>query len=194
MDYFKKFISEEYEWVFDFGSDTSSILLDEFKDCLTDDEFENNFELFNDLTAAYLNDVDNTVTIAKTRNGELVEEELNVPKDFRKMIMKILLDFGVDKQEAEKIMTNDYQFKDVSALYEVASEIILNYASTGKKFNFIAKPDMQCSLLIDDFEEEVKLNKRPGASDEEAKEVLYKKHRKVKVESTCPSWLKNVVK
>ena len=151
-------------------------------------------ELFNDLTAAYLNDVDNTVTIAKTRNGELVEEEINVPKDFRKMIMKILLDFGVDKQEAEKIMTNDYQFKDVSALYEVASEIILNYASTGKKFNFIAKPDLQCSLLIDDFDEEVKLNKRPGASDEEAKEVLYKKHRKVKVESTCPSWLKSLVK
>ena len=48
-------------------------------------------ELFNDLTAAYLNDVDNTVTIAKTRNGELVEEEINVPKDFRKIIMKRFL-------------------------------------------------------------------------------------------------------
>ena len=82
---------------------------------------------------------DNTVTIAKTRNGELVEEELNVPANFRKMIMKILLDFGVDKQEAEKILTNDYQFKDLSALYEVSSELILNYAGTGKKFNFIAK-------------------------------------------------------
>ena len=30
--------------------------------------------------------------------------------------------------------------------------------------------------------------------NEEAKEVLYKKHRKVKVESTCPSWLKSLVK
>ena len=151
-------------------------------------------ELFNELTTAYLNDVENTVTIAKTRNGELVEEELNVPMNFRKMVMKILLDFGVDKQEAEKILTNDYQFKDLSALYEVSSELIMNYAGTGKKFNFIAKPDMQCSLLIDDYEEEVKLTKRPGAPDEEAKEVLYKKHRKVKVESTCPSWLKSLVK
>lgn len=151
-------------------------------------------ELFNELTTAYLNDVENTVTIAKTRNGELVEEELNVPMNFRKMVMKILLDFGVDKQEAEKILTNDYQFKDLSALYEVSSELIMNYAGTGKKFNFIAKPDMQCSLLIDDYEEEVKLTKRPGAPDEEAREVLYKKHRKAKIESTCPSWLKNVVK
>ena len=151
-------------------------------------------ELFNELTAAYLNDVNNTTTIAKTKNGELVEEELNVPMNFRKMVMKILLDFGVDKQEAERILTNDYQFKDVSAIYEVASETILNYASTGKKYNFITKPDLQCSLIIDDYDEEVKLTKRPGAEESEAKEVLYKKHRKAKVQSTCPDWLKDVVK
>ena len=151
-------------------------------------------EMFNELTAAFLNDVENTTTIAKTKNGELIEEDINVPMNFRKMVMKILLDFGVDKQEAERILTNDYQFKDVSALYEVASETILNYAGTGKKFNFITKPDLQCSLIIDDYEEEVKMTKRPGADDSEAREVLYKKHRKAKVESTCPSWLKDVLK
>ena len=151
-------------------------------------------EMFNELTAAFLNDVENTTTIAKTKNGELIEEEINVPLDFRKMIMKILIDFGVDKQEAERILTNDYQFKDVSAIYEVASEAILNYAGTGKKFNFITKPDLQCSLIIDDYEEEVKMTKRPGADDSEAREVLYKKHRKAKAESTCPSWLKDVLK
>ena len=151
-------------------------------------------EAFNELTAAFLNDVENTTTIAKTKNGELIEEEINVPLDFRKMVMKILLDFGVDKQEAERILTNDYQFKDVSALYEVASETILNYAGTGKKFNFISKPDLQCSLIIDDYEEEVKMTKRPGADDSEAREVLYKKHRKLKAQSTCPDWLKDVIK
>ena len=151
-------------------------------------------ELFNDLTAAYLNDIGNTTTIAKTKNGELVEEEINVPLDFRKMVMKILLDFGVDKQEAERILTNDYQFGDVSAIYEVASETILNYVDTGKKFNFIAKADLQCSLLIEDYDEEVKMTKRPGADDSEAREVLYKKHRKLKAQSTCPDWLKDVIK
>ena len=152
-------------------------------------------ELFNELTAAYLNDVENNkTTIAKTRNGEMIEEEINVPLDFRKMLYKILLDFGIDRQEAERILTNDYQFKDVSALYEVSSELILNYAGTGKKFNFLPKTDLQCSLIIDDYDEEVKMTKRPGADDSEAKEVLYKKHRKAKVESTCPSWLREVVK
>ena len=49
-------------------------------------------ELFNELTKAYLNDVEgNTTTVAKTKNGELVTEEINVPANFRKMIMKILL-------------------------------------------------------------------------------------------------------
>ena len=110
------------------------------------------------------------------------------------MIFKILVDFGVDKQESERILTNDYQFKDLSALYEVASEIIMNYAGTGKKFNFITKPDLQCSLIIDDYEEEVKMTKKPGADDSEAREVLYKKHRKAKVTSTCPDWLKDVLK
>ena len=151
-------------------------------------------ELFNDLTLAYMNDVENTTTIAKTKNGEMITEEINVPQNFRKMIMKILLDFGVDKQEAERILTNDYQFKNLDALYEVSSELILNYAGTGKKFNFITKPDLEVSLLIDEYEECVKLNKRPGATDEEAKEVKYQKHRRAKVSSTCPDWLKNIVK
>ena len=49
-------------------------------------------ELFNDLTLAYMNDVENnTTTIAKTKNGEMVTEEINVPANFRKMIYKILL-------------------------------------------------------------------------------------------------------
>ena len=152
-------------------------------------------ELFNDLTLAYMNDVEgNKTTIAKTKNGELVEDEINVPLNFRKMLMKILLDFGVDKQEAEVILTNNYQFRDLDALYEVASEVIINYASTGKKFNFITKPDLQVSLIIDDYEEEEKITKRPGAPDEEARKVLYKKHRKAKVTSTCPEWLKDVLR
>ena len=36
-----------------------------------------------------------------------------------------------------------------------------------------------------------KLSKRPGAPDGETREVLYKKH---KIDSVCPSWLKNAVK
>ena len=38
------------------------------------------------------------------------------------------------------------------------------------------------------------MTKRPGADDSEAREVLYKKHRKAKCQSSCPDWLKDVIK
>ena len=57
MDYYKKFIQDEYDWIFDFGSDSTSMIFDEFKDNISDEEFENNFELFKTkATEKYVND------------------------------------------------------------------------------------------------------------------------------------------
>jgi hypothetical protein len=57
MDYFKKFIYDEYDWVFDFGTDTSAVMLDEFKDSITEEEFDSNFEIFKiEATKKYIND------------------------------------------------------------------------------------------------------------------------------------------
>lgn len=149
-------------------------------------------DLFSELAKAYLNDVNLTATVAKTKNGEIYTEELAVVDEFRKFVERVLLDFGVDKQEAAKVRTNDYQFTNVDALYPVCSELIMNYIDTGKKFTFLPKEDCVASLVMNEFEEEVKMNKAPG-SDAEPKPTLYKKHRRVKAESTCPSWLKSLV-
>lgn len=57
MDYFKKFIYDEYDWIFDFGTDTSAVMLDEFKDNITEEEFDSNFEIFKiEATKKYIND------------------------------------------------------------------------------------------------------------------------------------------
>ena len=57
MDYYKKFIQDEYDWIFDFGSDSTSMLFNEFRDDMSDEEFENNFELFKTkATEKYVND------------------------------------------------------------------------------------------------------------------------------------------
>ncbi len=57
MDYYKKFIQDEYDWIFDFGSDSTSMIFDEFRDDMSDEEFENNFELFKTkATEKYVND------------------------------------------------------------------------------------------------------------------------------------------
>ena len=82
-------------------------------------------EEFNDLTKAYLNDVDNKTTIVKKVGNEVTEQDIYPVLDFRKrFLFNLLTDFGVDKQEAAKVMTNDYKLKNTEALYPIASEII----------------------------------------------------------------------
>lgn len=149
-------------------------------------------ELFGELSQAYLNDFGARTQVAKTKNGEIHLEEINVVDDFRKFIEKVLLDFGVDKQEATKIR-DSYEFTNVDALYPVCSELIMNYIDTGKRFMFLPKEDCVASLLLDEFDEEIKENKNPRDPEAEPKKTLYKKHRKLKCQSSCPPWLKDVL-
>lgn len=150
-------------------------------------------EAFLELSKAYLNDVNNVTDSVKIKDGIPVDETVETVKEFRGFIERVLIDFGVDKQEASKIMTNEYSFKNVDALYPLCSELIYNYISTGKKFVMIPKRDCMASFTLQEYEEEVKMNKAPGA-ETEAKPTRYKKHKKVKVESNCPTWLKELVK
>ena len=150
-------------------------------------------ETFLELSKAYLNDVGNITHMIKTKNDGIEEIEVNVVDDYRKMIEKILVDFGVDKQEASKIRTNDYQFTNVDALYPLCSELIYNYIDTGKKFTMLPKRDCTASFTLNEFEEEIKMNKAPG-SDAEPKPTKYGRHKKIKVESNCPGWLKETIK
>lgn len=92
-----------------------------------------NKELFSELSRAYLNDYSATTQVAKTKNGEMFTEEITPVDDFRKFIERVLIDFGVDKQEATKIRDN-YEFTNADALYPICSELITNYLDTGKRF------------------------------------------------------------
>ena len=84
-------------------------------------------EEFNELTKAYLNDIQNKTTIVRKIGDTIKEEDVFPVLEFRKkFLFNLLTDFGVDKQEAAKVMTNDYKLKNTDALYPVASEIILN--------------------------------------------------------------------
>ena len=150
-------------------------------------------ETFLELSKAYLNDVNNVAKTIKVKGDKIEESEISVVDDYRKMIEKILIDFGVDKQEASKIRTNEYQFTNVDALYPLCSELIYNYIDTGKKFTMLQKYDCVASFTLNEYDEEVKMNKAPG-SDADPKPTKYGKHKKVKVDSNCPAWLKETIK
>lgn len=148
---------------------------------------------FNKLAVAFLNEVEYQGEVASIKQGELQLGSIEPVKAFRKLFYRVLTDFGVDKQEAERVLTNEYSFSNADGAYEFISELIFNYLDAGKKFDFIAKADFKGSLVLDEIGESVKEHrniKDPGA---EPFKVKKKKHRVVKAKSTAPDWLKSRV-
>lgn len=149
---------------------------------------------FIDLLTDYVNEPELESHIIELKRDENNEEVAKVVKEypvkkFRKTIKKILIDFGVDEKDAEKVMT-DYKFtkKDVETLYEFTSDFIYHYLKSGKKLQVFKKEDAELSLIMEDKEEGEKTydgnEKRKGSL------VKNKKHKKIKAESKCPKWLK----
>ena len=147
---------------------------------------------FNKFAKALVNDSDFTSYKVKgvDEDGKPVKEEIKPVENFRKDVKKVLLDFGVDKQEAEKIMT-DYKFKSCDSAYEMTSELLYQYIDTGKKFGFMPKEDFNGSIFIDDVEadddwQEYRIPSKPG----EVTHSKRKAHKVLNRKSTCPNWLK----
>lgn len=104
------------------------------------------------------------------------------------------MDFGVDKQEAERIRTT-YEFTNVDGLYEVCSELIYQYMKADKKFAFMTRPDFIGSLGLKDVGESSKEYKPIGKNnDGKPFKVKTKKHSVLDKSSKAPKWLKQKLK
>lgn len=144
---------------------------------------------FERLAKAYVNDVDYKAVSYSPAGATEIESV----KELRGMIKRILRDFGVDAQEAERIMTSEYQIKNVDGIYELCSELVYQYVAAGKKFSFMSKEDFEGSILLEEIGESEQVTKGVG---EDAGEFLVTKkaHKKLKVKSSCPKWLKTSTK
>jgi hypothetical protein len=144
---------------------------------------------FDKLAKAFLNTPGYKAESVSFRGGELVKKELEPVKELRKMIQKILLDFGVDKQEAAGILEETYEIRSVEGIYELCSELIYQYANAGKKFDFITKEDFSGSILLKDVEAGVSTHKDIRTGEEF--KVEKKAHKVLDKKSKVPKWLKN---
>jgi hypothetical protein len=144
---------------------------------------------FDKLAKAYVNTPDYTVESVSLKGGELVKKEIKPVEQLRGMIQRILVDFGVDKQESARIMDSSYEIRNVDGVYELCSELVYQYANAGKKFDFITREDFAGSVLLNDIEAGVSKHKdiRTGAEFE----VEKKAHKVLKAKSKVPKWLKN---
>ena len=140
------------------------------------------------LAKAYLNDPHYTVKAASVKGGELVTKEIEPVKAIRTMIYKVLVDFGVDKQEAERVL-DTYEFRSVEGVYELASELVYRYMEAGKKFDFITREDFSGSLTVKEVEESVSTHKNIRTKEEF--KVKKKQHKVLEKQSKAPSWLKS---
>jgi len=142
---------------------------------------------FDKLAKAFLNTPDYVIHAASVKDGELTTKEIKPVEQFRGMIYRILLEFGVDKQEAATIM-NEKEIKNVDGLYEVCSELIYQYMNAGKKFDFITREDFAGSISLKDIAESVSTHKDMRTGEEF--KVHKKAHKLLEKKSKCPKWLK----
>lgn len=153
---------------------------------------------FDKLSTALVNDVDYTITTVSTKGGDIVENVTTPVKEFRSDIKKVLSDFGVDKQEAERVMTADYQFPTMKGLYGVVSACITEYCGAGKKFDFPTQRDLKASITMENVPKTKKEYKSiqtlSGNGPQETFEVETEAHRVLKSSSKAPKWLKKKCK
>ena len=148
---------------------------------------------YDKLLKAMVNDPSYKATYCSTKGGEVVKKEVEVTKMFRESIKKILINFGVDKQEAEKVVS-DYQFTNVDGWYELAAESIYKYMEAGKKYDFPTREDFKGSLSMKEVEESVgtftSIRKKGDTSPAKEFKIKTKKHKVLEKKSKAPAWLK----
>lgn len=144
---------------------------------------------FDKLAKAFLNTPDYKLETVSLKGGELVDKEVEPVKQLRGMIKRILLDFGVDKQEAERVMTDAYEIHNVDGLYEFVSELLYQYMNTGKKFDFLTREDFAGSILLKDVAETTSTHKDIRTKEEF--QVHKKAHKVLEKKSKVPKWLKS---
>lgn len=144
---------------------------------------------FDTLMKAYINDVSYEGTVVKVENGEPVEKTIKPVEAFRGMLEEILIDFGIDKQEAARIKDDSYAIKHVDCMYEFISEIVYKYMEAGKKFDFMPRYDFVGSISLDEKEDSERECTNPRTKEKIV--VKSKKHKELKQKSKCPSWLKS---
>ena len=149
---------------------------------------------FTELTQAFLNAEGYRAYSIKTKDGEPVDVVTEPVADFRKaFVQQVLVDHGVDKQEAAKA-SKTYRFttKQADSLYPVITESLIQYMGTGRTFTFPNKKDLSAAIklrVIDEHETEYK-NRQTG----EVTKTKVSKHRQLVKKSSAPKWCKKKIK
>ena len=148
---------------------------------------------FSSLAGAMLNEYDYETEVIKTKNGEFEEEKTQPVKAFRDaFIGQVLMDAGVDKQEAAK-KAAEYHIssKQAETLYPVLTETVYQYMKAGRSFTFPNKKDFSGSIKLRDVAEHDSEH-----TDRESGKVTkthIKAHKSLVKKCGAPKWCKKKI-
>lgn len=149
---------------------------------------------FNQLLKALANDPEYKTQVANIKaNGIDSVEELSVYEGFREFVKNLLISAGMDQEDAKIALTEKYTIDKVDGLYEFFATAMWLYIEAGNKFDLLTKEDFKGSIYIKDVPETIKTTKVISPQTKESlgeRTTKNKKHKEIKVKSSCPSWMK----
>jgi len=152
---------------------------------------------FDTLLKALVNETEYSADYCGTKNGEMVKKTVQPVKMFRESLKRVLMNFGVDSHDAEKIV-KEYKFTNVDGWYELMSEIIYRYMEANKKFDFPTREDFKASISIKTVDEATgtysAIKKKGETGPTEQFKINTKSHKILEKKSKAPSWLKKKFK
>lgn len=149
---------------------------------------------FNILMTAMINDPTfSTEVVKRTRGKEITYEDVMVTRGFRKWCKHLLEKAGLDRLDAERVMTPEFIIDSVDGLYDFFTTAIYLYMESGNQFSLPNKRDFQGSIYLSEKPEEEKSFEARNPKDGSVIgvfETKKKPHKVLKSRSTCPSYLK----
>lgn len=123
-------------------------------------------------------------------------------KAYRESLKPVLKSFGIDNDELNKIQDVQFPKKHAEALCELATNLVKDYTSTGRKLVFPINAKNESRMSISQVEvAEKKTEPKKIVKDEKSgkyeliptgKKVTTKKHEALKAANKVPYWLKDI--
>lgn len=187
MDYYKKFIRDEYEWVYGECTDSTEQLLEEFNIDITPEEFEDNFGLFMDVaTSNLLNNDDVVQYIHDGMHDDLTYVLTKYVEDKEKFIEKYKPNDAVIRDELEEEIISAYR---TLTLYNISEDVLIKHDYIDKEKTELLN---EVGKLMDNVKELESINVSFNYTD--GTEYEYKFTKNKERESTAPSWLRDIIK
>lgn len=156
-----------------------------------------NKKKFNQFLTELMNDPEYKVGVARNKKSGMELKEIYPTKEFRNWCRKIAEKFGMDKKEAEYIMSKDFKFDNSEGLYDFFMSAVYDYMDKGNKVDLIPREDFKGSLFLRDVPDKEIDRKHYNPQDRVLLGLFKekkKKHKEIRVKSGCPKYLKEVIK